>query len=164
GRLIDFSNTVIFLTSNLATDIVTAARAETPPPQTDELAERIRPTLSQHFKPALLARMTVVPYGTLSDEALAQIVQIKLARIVQRLQVSNGLSLEFTPAVAQAIAARCTEVDSGARNIDFILRKSLLPALSDRVLAWMADGDGSTALSVDVGPQASQPWVIRMGS
>lgn len=164
GRLIDFSNTVIFLTSNLATDIVTAARAETPTPQTDELAERIRPTLSQHFKPALLARMTVVPYGTLSDEALAQIVQIKLARIVQRLQVSNGLSLEFSPAVAQAIAARCTEVDSGARNIDFILRKSLLPALSDRVLAWMADGDGSTALSVDVGPQASQPWVIRMGS
>lgn len=162
GRAIDFSNTVIFLTSNLASEEITAARSENPPPSSDALAERIRPILSRHFKPALLARMTVVPYATLSDQALALIAKQKLRLMAQRLQSSSGVTLNVSDEVVQAIAQRCTEVDSGARNIDFILRKSLLPVLSDHILAWMADGGGSAVLNVGYDAQADQPWVIHM--
>lgn len=161
GRQIDFSNTVIFLTSNLATDLITAA-TQGRNPSADEVVELIRPVLSAHFKPALLARMTVVPYHALSADALGSIVEHKLGRVAERLYASSRVRLAFADNVAQTIAARCTEVETGARNIDFVLRKSLLPEISDYLLSLLAerkDIDGLHVSTVD-----GQAWHIRVES
>jgi len=158
GRNIDFSNTVVFLTSNLATDEITALCAEGRP-DPDSLVEKIRPVLSRHFKPALLARMTIVPYFTLPAEHLAGIVRLKLERLAARLLTSSKVRLSFTDAVVGAIAERCTEVESGARNIDFILRKSLTPRLSDVLLTALAEQRVLIALSVDLAADGS--WLIE---
>jgi type VI secretion system protein VasG len=157
GRVIDFSNTVVFLTSNLATEEITTLSREGRP-DFDTLISAIHPVLARHFKPALLARMNVVPYYTLPPSELAGIVKLKLARLSQRLTASNRIALEFDPAVADAIAARCTEVDSGARNIDFILRKSLTPRLSDTVLGALAEG--RKPVSMHVAPGTTDDWLI----
>jgi type VI secretion system protein VasG len=157
GRQIDFSNTVVFLTSNLATDEIQSLCADGRP-DSDWLAEKIRPILSKHFKPALLARMTIVPYFTLPAEQLAGIVRLKLSRLSERLMASSKVRLSFDEQVADAIAARCTEVESGARNIDFILRKSLTPRLSDVLLGAVADQRPLSELRVSV--DESNDWVI----
>jgi type VI secretion system protein VasG len=157
GRVIDFSNTVVFLTSNLATEEITRL-AQDGRPDPDTLAQAIHPVLAKHFKPALLARMTVVPYYTLPPSELAGIVNLKLAKLQQRLAAANRIQLTFAPTVADTIAARCTEVDSGARNIDFILRKSLTPVLSDAVLSAMAEGRTLSALHVEAA--ADGGWTI----
>ncbi|EPJ84413.1 ClpA/B-type protease [Pseudomonas sp. CFII64] len=157
GRQIDFSNTVVLLTSNLATDEIQNLCADGRP-DPDTLAEKIRPTLSRHFKPALLARMTIVPFFTLGGEQLAGIVRLKLARLSERLLASSKVRLTFADEVADVIAARCTEVESGARNIDFILRKSLTPRLSDVLLGAIADQRPLAQLHVAVG--ASGEWLI----
>lgn len=161
GRLIDFSNTVIFLTSNLATDQITAATVGERP-EVDDLNEQIRPILSNHFKPALLARMTIVPYYTLSADALGGIVQQKLDRTAERLYAANRVRLEFDQDVAQTIAARCTEVETGARNIDFILRKSLLPHISDYLLSAFAEQQDVDVLYIR--PVEDGSWNIRTES
>lgn len=157
GRVIDFSNTVVFLTSNLATDEITAlSRDGRPDP--DTLDQAIHPVLARHFKPALLARMNVVPYYTLPPSELAGIVRLKLARLAQRLAAANRIQLSFDESVADTIATRCTEVDSGARNIDFILRKSLTPLLSDVVLGALAEG--RTLTGINVAPGVTEDWLI----
>jgi type VI secretion system protein VasG len=150
GRVIDFSNTVVFLTSNLATEEITRL-SQDGRPDPDTLATTIHPVLAKHFKPALLARMTVVPYYTLPPSELAGIVNLKLGKLQRRLAASNRIKLEFAPSVADTIAARCTEVDSGARNIDFILRKSLTPVLSDTVLSALAEGRTISGMQVEPG-------------
>ena len=157
GRIIDFSNTVIFLTSNLATDEIQALTSESRP-DADTVSQAIRPVLARYFKPALLARMTVVPYYSLPPAYLTGIVDIKLGRLAQRLAATNRIALEFAHDVPETIAARCTEVDSGARNIDFILGKSLTPVLADAVLGAMAQGRKLSGLRVDVG--ADGAWQI----
>ncbi|WP_191487610.1 type VI secretion system ATPase TssH [Pseudomonas sp. FEN] len=157
GRQIDFSNTVVLLTSNLATDEIQSLCVDGRP-DPDTLAEKIRPTLSRHFKPALLARMTIVPFFTLGGEQLASIVRLKLGRLSERLLASSKVRLTFSEEVADAIAARCTEVESGARNIDFILRKSLTPRLSDVLLGAIADQRSLVGLHVAV--DASGEWII----
>jgi type VI secretion system protein VasG len=158
GRVIDFSNTIVFLTSNLATGEITALTRDSRP-DPDTLSEAIHPILAKYFKPALLARMTVVPYYTLPPAYLTGIVDLKLGRLAQRLASANRISLDFAPEVSQTIAARCTEVDSGARNIDFILGKSLTPALSDAVLSSMVQGSVLKVLHVGVGDEGA--WNIE---
>lgn len=157
GRQIDFSNTVVLLTSNLATEEIQNLCVDGRP-DPDTLAEKIRPILSRHFKPALLARMTIVPFFTLAGEQLAGIVRLKLARLSERLLASSKVRLTFADEVADAIAARCTEVESGARNIDFILRKSLTPRLSDVLLGAIADQRPLAGLHVAV--DARGEWII----
>ncbi|MEO7332210.1 MAG: type VI secretion system ATPase TssH [Minicystis sp.] len=150
GRLIDFKNTVIILTSNLGTDKITnawsAAQDEAPGKRFDkdeefmkETIASIKPTLSAHFKPALLARMTMVPYLPISPEALGDITRLKLDALVDRMKKSQRIDASYTDALVEMIAKRCTEVDTGARNIDHILRASLLPQLSVAVLEKMAE-------------------------
>jgi type VI secretion system protein VasG len=154
GRLIDFSNTVVFLTSNLATDEITAATTDRQDlPEADALADTIRPTLSRHFKPALLARMTVVPYFSLAGDALRGIVEQKIARMAARLEAANRCKLDISDAVIDSIANQCTQVETGARNIDFILRRSLLPALSDCLLRAMATQQTIATLKADLDEQ-----------
>jgi type VI secretion system protein VasG len=151
GKDIDFSNTVIFLTSNLATDVITEMTAGDEKPDAATLLSAVRPILSAHFKPALLARMTVIPYFTLAQDALAGIVRLKLNKIVQRLAHNNKMAFTYSDAVVQQIAARCTEVETGARNVDFILRSSVMPLMSQGILSRMSTGEqpGSVELGID---------------
>lgn len=151
GKDIDFSNTVIFLTSNLATDVITEMTAGEDKPDAATLLSAIRPILSAHFKPALLARMTVIPYFTLAQDALAGIVRLKLDKIVKRLAHNNKMRFTYGDAVVAQIAARCTEVETGARNVDFILRSTIMPLMSQEILARMSTGvqAGEVALGLD---------------
>jgi len=151
GKEIDFSNTVIFLTSNLATDVITEMTAGEERPDADALLAAVRPILSNHFKPALLARMTVIPYYTLAREALTRIVSQKLEKIAQRLRHNNKMAFSYSDAVVQQIAERCTEVETGARNIDFILRGSVMPQLSHEILGHMSSGEQLVRIGLDVG-------------
>jgi type VI secretion system protein VasG len=149
GRLVDFKNTVVIMTSNLATDKITntvlAAREEDPARQLDtdmtfmkEMVELIKPTVVAHFKPALLARMTMVPYLPISPEALGDITRLKLDALIDRLRNSQRIEGSYSDEMVKHIADQCTQVDTGARNIDHILRATLLPYLSVEILTKMA--------------------------
>ena len=150
GTEIDFSNTVIFLTSNLATDVITEMTAGDEKPDAATLLAAVRPILSNHFKPALLARMTVIPYFTLAQDALASIVRLKLGKIGKRLERNNKMQFSYSDAVVKQIAARCTEVETGARNIDFILRSTIMPMMSQEILARMTSGEVAGHVMLDV--------------
>lgn len=151
GREIDFKNTVIFLTSNLATDIITEACADGERPDMDQLVALIRPKLSAHFKPALLARMTILPFYTIDQAAMKMITDLKLGKISRRMAATHDMKIEFDPAVTQAIADRCKEVETGARNIDHIIRGSLLPQMSTQLLQRMSEGQMPSSLKVGIG-------------
>lgn len=140
GREINFRNTVVFLTSNLALDVITELCSGDEPPPMSAIQAAIRPILSNHFKPALLARMTVVPFLNLRDDALRGIVKLKLDKLAARMRRNNKITLDVADEVIETITARCTEVETGARNIDFILRGTIMPMLSNTLLANMAEG------------------------
>lgn len=150
GKEINFANTVILLTSNLATDII-AEMSEDPDATSESIAEAIRPTLNQHFKPALLARMTVLPYTALSKEAMHDITIIKLNKLAATLKHNNGLALTYDPDVVEKITERCTDSETGARNIDFIINVNLMPKLSSFVLQCMTDGSMPKAINLKIG-------------
>jgi type VI secretion system protein VasG len=140
GRVIDFRNTVIFLTSNLASDVITQLCSNGERPSVEVVMAAIRPILSHHFKPALLARMILVPFYTLPSEVLKEIVVLKLKRVAERLSERHKIKFSWTPAVLEQIASRCTEVETGARNVDHILRGTVLPQLSREILTRMSEG------------------------
>ncbi|MFJ4054864.1 type VI secretion system ATPase TssH [Pseudomonas sp. NPDC089743] len=151
GREINFRNTVIILTSNVGTDHImrTCLGAEQPPAPA-QLVEDLREQLNTVFKPAFLGRLSIVPYYPVQDAILERIVGLKLERIRQRFERNHQAQLHFSPALVPAIAARCTEVDSGARNIDNILSGSLMPELADRVLTRMAEDQPISNLRIDL--------------
>ena len=152
GRDIDFKNTVIIMTSNAGTDTIAklCADPETMPDAVG-LAEALRPELLKVFKPAFLGRVTLVPYFPLSDEIMRQIIELQLGRIRRRVVETYKAEFTYDPALIDAIAQRCREVESGARNVEHILSRGLLPELSAQFLARMADGKsiGSVHVSVD---------------
>ncbi|MBX3460343.1 MAG: type VI secretion system ATPase TssH [Planctomycetes bacterium] len=150
GREVDFKNTVMFLTSNLATDIITEACSDGDRPDMTELVSLIRPALSAHFKPALLARMTILPFYTIDTAAMKMITELKLNKIVKRMQATHGMELKFEPAVVAAIADRCKEVETGARNIDHIIRGNLLPQMSTQLLQKMSTGELPSKMAVGI--------------
>jgi len=139
GRLIDCKNTVLFLTSNLATDVITEMCADGERPDYDTLLSAIRPVLSNHFKPALLARMNIVPFYTLPQDIMKDIVCLKLDKLVARVAQTHKMKLIYDPKVVEQIANRCTEVETGARNIDHIMRGTILPQMSQEILTRMSD-------------------------
>ncbi|MEA5114756.1 MAG: type VI secretion system ATPase TssH [Geobacteraceae bacterium] len=141
GREIDFRNTVLFLTSNLASDIISRVCSDQGKPEPHALVEAIRPVLSRHFKPALLARMTIVPFCQLEPGVMKEIVTLRLAKLAARLQESNRMQLTYSKRVVSRIAERCTEVETGARNIDHIMRGTILPQLSAKILERMGGGE-----------------------
>lgn len=141
GRLIDFKNTVILLTTNAASQTVMRLCADPDTEPTPEaLVKAIKPELDKLFKPAFLGRLVIVPYYPLSDEALRGVIALKLERIRRRLEENHQIRLTFDEAVLDQIARRCTEAESGARNIDLILTNTLLPDVSRILLAGMATG------------------------
>jgi type VI secretion system protein VasG len=155
GRVIDFKNTVVFMTSNLATDTITQLCSSPVKPTREELVAAIRPALSAWFKPALLARMEIVPFLTLAPEFLTEIVRLKLRKIESRLRDSHKMALELDPKMIDVITRRCTEVETGARNIDHIITQTLLPMLSTALLERMAQGPLPGAVRMTVGEDES---------
>jgi len=155
GRIIDFKNTVIFLTSNLATDVITELTGGDELPPDEVIMGAVRPILSQHFKPALLARMTVIPFYTLPADAMKGIVRLKLDKLVDRLMQNNRMKLIYTPAVVDQITERCTEVETGARNIDYILTGNILPRMSQEILTHMTEEGLPSMVHLDLSDDGS---------
>ncbi|HVQ65740.1 MAG TPA: AAA family ATPase, partial [Terriglobia bacterium] len=152
GREIDFKNTVILLTSNVATDTIMKLCADPETlPSPEGLTEAIRPELIKAFKPALLGRMVVVPYYPISDSVMRQIITLQLGRIAKRLEENHGASFSYDEAVVTEVSSRCKEVESGARNADHILTRSLLPEMSGEFLSRMASGQTIKRVHVGVG-------------
>ena len=152
GREIDFKNTIIILTSNAATDSIMKLTAdpETAPSQ-QGLVKAIKPELDKVFKPAFLGRLVIIPYFPIRDEALKKIIVLKLAKIQRRLQESHRVALTYDAALVDEVARRCTEVESGARNVDNILTNTMLPEISTQILGKIAEGLKPDAVHVAVG-------------
>ncbi|MDB5792505.1 MAG: ClpV1 family ATPase [Massilia sp.] len=151
GRQIDFRNTIIILTSNTASSTMMGAclnKSASELPKPDALLDLIRPQLMKQFKPAFLGRLTTVPFYPIGDEVLANIIRLKLNRIGQRVLDNHSATFEYDDALVNAVLARCTEVDSGARNVDTILNGTLLPEIADTVLARMAEGGAIARIKV----------------
>ncbi len=151
GRDIDFRNTVIIMTSNAGTETIEklAADPETMP-DASGVAEALRPELLKTFKPAFLGRVTVVPYGPLPPEVIREIVEIALGRVRERIAANYGAVLTWTPETAGAIAERCTETQSGARNIESILNQTVIPALAARMLPRMIEQKPTASIMISI--------------
>jgi type VI secretion system protein VasG len=135
GRHIDFRNTIIILTSNVGTELISAMCADPDlMPEPEALSGALRQPLLQVFPPALLGRLLVVPYYPLSDAMLAQIVRLQLARIQRRLQDNHNIVCDIDDSVIEQVVQRCTEVESGGRMVDAILTNTLLPQMSQILL------------------------------
>jgi len=152
GRQIDFKNNIIILTSNACTDqmMKLCADPETAPSPA-ALVNALKPELNKIFKPAFLGRMVVVPYYPVRDEALKKIIVLKLAKIQRRVQENHKISLTYDDKLIEEVAKRCTEVESGARNVDNILTNSLLPDISRQILGRMAEGAKLNSIHVGIG-------------
>ncbi len=156
GREIDFKNTIIILTTNAATDTMTKLCGDpetTPSP--DALVQAIKPELNKIFKPAFLGRMVIVPYFPIRDESMKVIIRLKLGKIKNRLQENHKIELAYDEEVVNEVARRCTEVESGARNVDNILTNTLLPEISRQLLSRMAEGEKLASFHVGVGENGS---------
>ncbi len=151
GREIDFKNTVILLTSNAGTETIMKLCAdEATMPEPTAMAEALRPDLLKHFPPAFLGRLIVIPYYKISDTIMRQIIQLQLGRIRSRIQANHRAQLVYDDTLVDAVKARCTEVESGARNVEHILMRTLLPEISKEVLGRMATDLPITTVQITV--------------
>ena len=156
GRDIDFKNTVIIMTSNAGSDLITKLFADPDTaPDSASLADALRPELMKYFKPAFLGRVTLVPYFPLSEEIIRKIVVLQLARIARRVREAYKAEFEYAHELVETIAARCTESSSGARNVENILSRTLLPELSAEVLGRLAEGEAINRITVGIDPTGS---------
>jgi len=162
GRDIDFKNTVIIMTSNAATDLIVRLCADPDTmPDAAGLAEALMPELMKTFKPAFLGRVTLVPYFPLAPDIIKKIVELQLNRVRRRVQETYGAKFLWDGSLIDTIAARCTETSSGARNVEKILSRTLLPELSAEVLSRLAEGDAIEQISVGVDPAGSFQYAIN---
>ena len=155
GKEIDFSNTVIFLTSNLASEQLSSFAAKNPDAGYEELVNLIRPELSRHFKPALLARMTIVPYLPLQGEALGRIVRLKTERLSQVFRQNNQADIVFEDSLIEHLAGQCEASEAGARNIDYLLQSRILPEISRTLIGRLVDGTLPGKVRVGVSPDTT---------
>ena len=142
------------MTSNAGTETIEKLFADPETlPDAAGLAQALRPELLKTFKPAFLGRVTVAPYAPLPPEIIREIVELALGRVRGRIASTYGASFDWSPQAADAIAARCTETQSGARNIEAILNQTVVPALAERMLSRMIEqkAAASITLSVDEG-------------
>ncbi len=152
GREIDFKNTIIILTSNAGTDTLMKLTADPETmPSSEGLVRALKPELNKIFKPAFLGRLVIIPYFPVRDEALKQIVRLKVAKIQRRLHETHRIALTHDEQLVDEVAKRCTEVESGARNVDNILTNTLLPEISRRILGRMAEGQKPQPIHVRIG-------------
>jgi len=151
GRYIDFKNTLILLTSNVGTDLITTmSEDEEMKPDPEALATALRPELLKVFPPALLGRLIVLPYYPLSPAMLQGIVRIQLNRIVKRVADSHGIAFTYGDDVVDLIVSRCNEVASGGRLIDAILTNTMLPEVSIELLNRQMSGEEVKEIAVSV--------------
>ncbi len=162
GREIDFKNCIILLTSNVGTDLIMSLNADPDTrPDPAGLEEAIRPELVKAFKPALLGRMVTVPFYPIADDVLKKIVKLQLGKIEKRILNNHNAQFSYDDAVIETVAKRCTDVDSGARNVINILTGSLLPEMSGEVLSKMATGEGVSKVHVSVGSDENFVYDIK---
>ena len=138
GVSVNFKNTIILLTTNLASDKIMGADKSFSEEGIQKIINSIRPELSRYFKPALLGRMTIVPYLSLTDEQIKNIVKLKLKNLSNQFLQNHGAILTYEEKIEDVIAERCQEIDTGARNIDAIINQNLLPKLSEEILLLIA--------------------------
>ena len=154
GRSIDFKNCIIILTSNAGTDTLMKLTADPETmPDSEGLAKALKPELNKIFKPAFLGRMILIPYFPVRDEALKKIVVLKVGKIQRRLFESHKITMNVEDAVIDEVARRCTEVESGARNVDNILTNTMLPEISRQILTRMAEETLTNEVRVGVGSE-----------
>jgi type VI secretion system protein VasG len=156
GRQIDFRNTIIILTTNAGTDTLSklCADPETAP-SAEGLVKALKPELDKTFKPAFLGRMVIIPYFPIRDEALRRIILLKLGKIQRRIRETHRVELSYDDTLVDEVARRCTEVESGARNVDNILTNTLLPEVSRLLLERIAEGAKPSAIRVSIGPSGA---------
>jgi len=151
GRDIDFKNTIIIMTSNACSDLVSHLCADLDNlPDVSELSEQLEPELLKTFKPAFLGRIKVIPYLPLNDENMKLIADLQLKRVQKRITSNYQAEMSYSPNITESIVKRCQEVETGARNIEHILNGTLLPELSREFLSRMASGDNIQSVHVDV--------------
>jgi len=161
GREVDFKNTLILMTSNAGTDTFMKLCADPDTkPDPEPLVDALRPDLLKIFKPAFLGRAIVVPYYPIADDVMKKIITLQLGRIQKRLMENHRAKFTYDQALVDAVAKRCTEVESGARNVDHILTRTLLPEISREFLARMASGDPISKVHVSVGSQGGFHYEI----
>ncbi|HEX3382672.1 MAG TPA: type VI secretion system ATPase TssH, partial [Paraburkholderia sp.] len=149
GRVIDFKNTLILLTTNVGTDLITSLCKDPElMPEPEGIAKALREPLLKVFPPALLGRVVVIPYFPLSDEMLGAIIRLQLGRIEKRIRVSHKIPFSYDDDVVKLIGSRCTELESGGRMIDAILTNTLLPHISTEFLTRMMNGSAVTKVQI----------------
>lgn len=149
GRDIDFKNTIIILTTNAGTDTMAKLCADPETmPTPDGLIKALKPELNKIFKPAFLGRMVIIPYLPIRDENMKQIIRLKLGKIQRRIQENHKIALTYDNSVVDEVAKRCTEVESGARNVDNILTNTLLPDISRQLLERIAANESLERIHV----------------
>jgi type VI secretion system protein VasG len=152
GREINFKNTIIILTTNAGTDTMAKLCADPETmPTPDGLVKALKPELNKIFKPAFLGRMVIIPYLPIRDENMKQIIKLKLGKIQRRIQENHKIELLYDTAVVDEVARRCTEVESGARNVDNILTNTMLPEISRQLLGRMAANEPMERIQVSIG-------------
>jgi type VI secretion system protein VasG len=152
GREIDFKNTIIILTTNAGTDTMAKLSADPETmPSPEGLVKALKPELNKIFKPAFLGRLVIIPYLPIRDENMKLIINLKLGKIQRRIQENHKIALSYDGALVDEVAKRCTEVESGARNVDNILTNTLLPEISRQLLGRMAEGESMERIHVGVG-------------
>ena len=151
GRVINFKNTVLILTSNLGTDVIQQMCESGEDISVDDLKEGIYPHLREHFKPALVARMTVIPFLTLGQDILEKIARMKVKKVANRLADVHKIEFKADDAVYTQMASRCNQVDLGARQVDHLLDREVLPELSRRLLQEMTGEDMPKAVTMGTG-------------
>jgi type VI secretion system protein VasG len=124
-------------------------------PSSEGLAKALKPELDKIFKPAFLGRLVIIPYFPIRDEAMKQIIRLKLGKIVRRLEATHRVALTYGEDLIDAVAKRCTEVESGARNVDNILTNTLLPQISRQILSSMAEGGRPESIHAGIGEDGS---------
>ena len=151
GRMIDFKNCVIILTSNVGSELIMSmTRDPELMPQPEDIAKALREPLLKVFPAALLGRIQTVPYFPLSDEMLGNIIRLQLGRIKKRIAENHKAMFTYSEEVVATIASRCTEIESGGRMIDAILTNTILPKLSEEYLRRTMDGKPLKTIAISV--------------
>lgn len=161
GRDIDFRNTIIIMTSNAAEEHIRAmCSASEERPDSEVLLDNFRPQLLNYFKPAFLGRTTLIPYYPLDDEILVKICEINMRRIEKRIKEQYNASFSYDEDVLLHIVARCQDTDTGARNIENVISRNMLPAMATQCLARMANGETITNIHIHVDGEGVFSYVV----
>jgi type VI secretion system protein VasG len=151
GRVIDFKNTLIILTTNVGSDfIMKICKDPETQPGPDGIAQALRAPLLKTFPAALLGRMVTIPYYPLNDEMIGNIARLHLGRVAKRVKENHRIPFSYDDEVVKLIISRCTELESGARMIDSILTNTLLPRISQELLTRMMEGKPVTRVATTV--------------